>query len=147
MPLFVPCLIPLGLVRIFWRSIQSSSLNLMSGALDPTSRIMVFVNKIKNLRIEEYETLLSFDVVSHFTMIPMILLKSPFLVLVWSPFSMIPIDKAIEIIGNCTFQEIAKLCFCLKSNFCSFQSEICKQNCSVANGITSTPCGLANLFM
>lgn len=72
-----------------------------------------FVNMIKNIKLEKNDLLVSFDVVSLFTKIP--------------------INEAVEVINEITDQETAKLVeICLKSTFFSFQGEIYEQTCGVA---------------
>jgi hypothetical protein len=79
------------------------------------------------LTIELTNTLVSFDVVSLFTKIP--------------------IDGAMEVIKRVTDQGTAELVeICLKSTFFSFQSDIYEQTCGVAMGSPLSPI-IANLFM
>jgi hypothetical protein len=79
------------------------------------------------VNIQENDTLLSFDVVSL--------------------FAMIPIDEAVAVIQKVTNQKIAMLLkICLKSTFFSFQGTIDKQMCGIALGSPLSPI-LGNLFM
>jgi hypothetical protein len=64
-----------------------------------------------------------------------------------SLFTKIPIEGAVEVINKITDEETTKLVeICLKSTFFSFQNEIYEQTCGVAMG---SPLSLvvANLFM
>ena len=69
-----------------------------------------FVNKIKNIKVDKDDILVSFDVVSLFTKIP--------------------IDRAMNVIRNITDPGTANLIeLCLKSTFFSFQGEVYEQTC------------------
>jgi hypothetical protein len=86
-----------------------------------------FVNKIKNIKVDKDDILVSFDVVSLFTKIP--------------------IDGAINVIRNITDPGTANLIeLCLKSTFFSFQGDVYEQTCGVAMGSPLSPI-IANLFM
>jgi hypothetical protein len=86
-----------------------------------------FVNKIKNIKVDKDDILVSFDVVSLFTKIP--------------------IDGAMNVIRNITDPGTANLIeLCLKSTFFSFQGDVYEQTCGVAMGSPLSPI-IANLFM
>ena len=86
-----------------------------------------FIEKIKYQHMDENELILSLDVVSLFTMIP--------------------IDEEIKIIENLTDHETTELVgLCLRSTFFIFQGELCEQTCGVAMGSPLSPI-IANLFM
>ena len=77
--------------------------------------------------MEENEILLSLDVVSLFTMIP--------------------IKEAINVIEDLTDPETSQLVgLCLNSTFFSFMGELYEQTCGVAMGSPLSPI-IANLFM
>ena len=77
--------------------------------------------------MDENEILLSLDVVSLFTMIP--------------------INEAIKVIEDLTDQETTELVgLCLRPTFFIFQGEIYKQKCGVSMGSPLSPI-IANLFM
>ena len=86
-----------------------------------------FIEKIKDRHLDENELLLSLDLVSLFTMIP--------------------IDEAIKVIENLTDQEMGGLVsLCLRSTFFSFQGDLYEQTCGVSMGSPLSPI-IANLFM
>jgi len=85
------------------------------------------VNLIKNMNVEPDDFLVTFDIVSLFTKIP--------------------IDEEIQVVNKISDQCIAKLVeTCLKFMFFSFQGQLYEQTCGVAMGF---PLSLvvANLFM
>jgi hypothetical protein len=86
-----------------------------------------FIKIIKNEKIRPQDTLISFDVVSLFTKIPL--------------------NEAIQIIKEVTDPETANLAeICLRSTFFSYQGEFYEQTCGVAMGSPLSPI-VANLFM
>jgi hypothetical protein len=86
-----------------------------------------FINIIKNEKVGPQDTLISFDVVSLFTKIPL--------------------DEAIQIVKELTNPDTAKLAeVCLRSTFFSYQGEFYEQTSGVAMGSPLSPI-VANLFM
>jgi hypothetical protein len=64
-----------------------------------------------------------------------------------SLYTMIPIDEAVKVIKNLTYPKTTSLVkICLRSTFFSFQGELYEQTCSVAMGSPLSPI-VANLFM
>lgn len=85
-----------------------------------------FVKELKDIRLEPGDLLVSFDVVSLYTCIP--------------------IQEAIDVINRITDNDTAKLVgLCLTSTFFSFQDEFFEQTCGVAMGSPLSPI-VANLF-
>ena len=86
-----------------------------------------FIKIIKNEKIRPQDTLISFDVVSLFTKIPL--------------------DKAIQVVKEATDPETTKLAeVCLCSTFLSYQGEFYEQTSGVAMGSPLSPI-VANNFM
>jgi hypothetical protein len=85
-----------------------------------------FIKIIKNEKIRTQDTLISFDVVSLFTKIPL--------------------DEAIQIVKEVTDPEIANLAeVCLRSTLFSYQGELYEQTSGVALGSPLFPI-VSNLF-
>jgi hypothetical protein len=86
-----------------------------------------FIKIIKNEKVRPQDTLISFDVVSLFTKIPL--------------------DEAIQIVKEITDPETANLAeVCLRSTFFSYQGEFYEKTSGVAMGSPLSPI-VANLFM
>ena len=86
-----------------------------------------FVNLIQEERVEPKDKILSFDIVSLFTKIPL--------------------KEAIQVIKEVTDPHTARLAtVCLRSTFFSFQGEFYEQTTGVAMGSPLSPI-VANLFM
>ena len=82
---------------------------------------------IKKKKVEPNDIILSFDVVSLFTKIPL--------------------DEAIQVIKEVTYLDTTRLAeVCLRSTFFSFQGEFYEQTTGVAMGSPLSPI-IANLYM
>eukprot|EP00253_Pinus_taeda_P030797 PITA_30797 len=86
-----------------------------------------FIDDLKRIKLEPEDILVSFDVVSLYTCIP--------------------INEAMEVINKLTDPDTAKLVeLCLTSTFFSFEGEFYEQTCEVAMGYPLSHV-VANLFM
>jgi len=86
-----------------------------------------FVKEIKGIKLDPGDMLVSFDVVSLYTYIP--------------------IKEAIDVINHLTDPDTACLVeICLTSTFFSFEGEFFEQRCGVAMGSPLSPV-VANIFM
>ena len=86
-----------------------------------------FIEEIKNIKLDQDDILVSFDVTSLYTNIP--------------------INDAMEVICKLTDADTSKLIeICLRSTFFSFMENIYEQTCGVAMGSPLSPI-IANLFM
>jgi hypothetical protein len=86
-----------------------------------------FINIIKNEKVRPQDTVISFDVVSLFTKIPL--------------------DEAIQIVKEVTDPETTNLVeVCLRSTFFSYQGEFYEKTSGVAMGSPLSPI-VSNLFM
>ena len=86
-----------------------------------------FIEELKDIRLEPGDILVSFDVVSLFTCIP--------------------INEAMEVINRLTDLDTARLVeMCLTSTFFSFEGEFFEQTCGVSMGSPLSPV-VSNTFM
>ncbi len=86
-----------------------------------------FIGDLKRIKLEPEDILVSFDVISLYTCIP--------------------INEAMEVINKLTDPDTARLVeLCLTSTFFSFEGEFYEQTCGVAMGSPLSPV-VANLFM
>lgn len=86
-----------------------------------------FINEIKNIKLDQNDILVSFDVTSLYTNIP--------------------INEAMEVVRKIIDLDTCKLIeTCLKSIFFSFMGDIYEQTCGVSMGSPLSPI-IANLFM